>query len=82
MSGQMVPYDIFMAIANRVGKDRRGGFVYKRDDKGRDVVNRDLYKDYIESTILDFLPVVETTGKIIDDDLPQIANIYLTNKKS
>jgi type I restriction enzyme M protein len=81
MSGQMVSYDIFMAIANKVGRDRRGGFVYKRDEKGKDIVKRELYQTYAKSTILDFLPTVETSGKIVDDDLPQIADLYI-NKGS
>jgi type I restriction enzyme M protein len=80
MSGQIAPYEIFMAVANKVGKDRRGGIVYKRDNNGRDIVRRELYKTFIESTIIDFLPVVETTGKIIDDDLPQIANLFTIKK--
>lgn len=78
MSGQMVTYDIFMANVKKVGKDRRGNFVYKKDEKGREIVNRELYKPFAESTILDFLPVVETTGRIVDDELPQIAELFLT----
>lgn len=81
MSGQMKPYDIFMANVKKVGKDRRGGFVYKKDEKGREIVNRDLYKPFAESTILDFLPVVETTGRIVDDELPQVANEFLKTQK-
>lgn len=77
MSGQFKPYEIFMAIANKVGKDRRGAFIYKRDEKGRDIVKRELYPAFAQSTILDFLPVVETSGKIVDDDLPKIAQLFL-----
>lgn len=82
MSGQMAQYEIFMTVVNKVGKDRRGGFIYKRDDKGRDIVKRDLYKVFAESTILDFLPAVETTGKIVDDELPQVANLFHQLKRN
>ena len=77
MSGKMKSYDIFMAIANKVGKDRRGIFIYKRDEKGREILRRELYHDFAKSTILDFLPIVETSGKIVDDDLPKIADLYI-----
>lgn len=81
MSGQMAQYDIFMANVKRVGKDRRGNFIYKKDEKGREIVDRTLYKPFAESTILDFLPAVETTGRIVDDELPIVANTFSKNKK-
>lgn len=76
LSGQMKVYPIYLAIADKVGKDRRGGFVYKKDKQGREILNRDLYEPFAQSTILDFLPIVETTGRIIDDELPRIANLF------
>lgn len=81
MSGQIAPYDIFMANVKKVGKDRRGNFIYKKDEKGKEIVDRSLYKPFIESTILDFLPVVETTGRIVDDELPVVSEIYLKKCK-
>jgi type I restriction enzyme M protein len=81
MSGEMVTYDIFMANVKKVGKDRRGGFIYKKDEKGRELVNRELYKPFAESTILDFLPVVETTGRIVDDELPIVAEMFKKGKQ-
>lgn len=76
MSGQMKSYNIYMAIANKVGKDRRGSFIYKRDERGKDIVRRELYQNYTKSNILDFHPIIETSGKIVDDDLPKIAEIF------
>jgi type I restriction enzyme M protein len=70
-------YEIFMAIANAVGKDRRGKIIYKRDKEGREIVNRDMYPHSRDSTVLDFLPMVEPSGRIADDDLPTIAQLYL-----
>lgn len=76
LSGQTKEYPIFMAIANKVGKDRRGGFIYKRDEQGREILRREMYESFAQSTILDFLPVVETTGRIVDDDLPKISSLF------
>jgi type I restriction enzyme M protein len=77
MSGQMRPYKIFMASPKTVGKDRRGNFIFKRDNQGREIINRTLYKPFSESTILDFLPTVDTAGRIVDDELPLVANEFL-----
>jgi type I restriction enzyme M protein len=79
MSGKMKPYEIFMASPKTVGKDRRGNFIFKRDNQGRDIINRNLYKPFSESTILDFLPPVDTAGRIVDDELPLVANEFLKN---
>ena len=81
MSGEMVTYDIFMANVKKVGKDRRGEFVYKKDERGKEIVNRELYKPFAESTILDFLPIVETTGRMVDDELPVVADLFLKSQK-
>ena len=81
MSGEMASYKIFMANVKKVGKDRRGNFIYKKDERGREIVDRSLYKPFAESTILDFLPTVETTGRIVDDELPKVAETYLKIKR-
>ena len=81
MSGEMATYKIFMANVKKVGKNRRGNFIYKKDEKGRDIVDRSLYKHSAESTVIDFLPIVETTGRIVDDELPKVADLYLINKR-
>mgnify|MGYP000899713303 CR=1 FL=1 len=80
MSGKMIEYDIFMANVKKVGKDRRGSIVFKKDDIGREIVDRSLYKPFAESNLLDFLPIVETTGRIIDDELPIVASLYYSEK--
>lgn len=84
LTDQPYDYKIFMAIANTVGKDRRGKIIYKRDKQGREIVNRDLYPRFRDSTILDFLPAVEPSGRIADDDLPTIAQFYseITNARN
>lgn len=82
LSGQLKVYPVFMAIANKIGKDRRGGFIYKKDKQGREILKRELYEPFSKSTILDFLPPVETTGRLVDDDLPKIAFMFHQFQKS
>lgn len=77
-------YPIFMAIAKKVGKDRRGNYTHKRDRDGRILDHfrpfegQDLYERYRNSTVVDFLPEVDEHGRMRDDDLPFIAQAYHT----
>ena len=82
VSNKQTDYPIFMAIAKAVGKDRRGNIIYKRDKEGREVIRRDLYEAYSSSTVINFPPIVETTGRVIDDDLPEIARLFAVKYKA
>ncbi len=82
ISGKSTDYDIFMAIAKKVGKDRRGNVIFKRDPDGtelthfRDFQGRDLHQEYKDAGVFDFLPEVDEYGRMVDDDLPFIADAY------
>lgn len=80
MSGQMKAYDIFMASPKTVGKDRRGQFIYRKDNQGKEILKRELYADFSTSTILDFLPPIDTSGRVVDDELPAVANEFLKHQ--
>lgn len=82
LAGQVGDYPIFMAIANSIGKDRRGKTIYVRDPQGRDVVRQDLYEIYRDSTIVDYFPTVEPSGRIVNDDLPAIARYYAERRSN
>ena len=77
LSGRSADYPIFMAIAKKVGKDRRDNRTYKRDRDGRvldhfrdvGVVGEDLHEVSTIATVLDFAPEVDQYGRMIDDDL-------------
>ena len=82
LSGKAKDYPIFMAIAKSVGKDRRDNQIYKRDREGRlldhfrNANGQDLHVAYLKATVLDFLPLVDQYGRMVDDDLPFIARAY------
>ncbi len=76
LSGEVTDYPIFMAMAKFIGKDRRGQALYVRDPEGREVVRQDLYAVYRDSTLLDYYPMVEPSGRIVSDDLPAIARRF------
>ena len=82
LSGQPSDYPIFMALAKKVGKDRRDNRVFKRDADGRVLDHfrskdgEDLHAAWRISSVLDFLPYVDEHGRMLDDDLPFIASAY------
>ncbi|MDB5776783.1 MAG: methylase [Herbaspirillum sp.] len=82
LAGTPKDYPIFMAIAKKVGKDRRGNHIHKRDKEGRVLdqfrkfEGQDLYEISRRSTVLQFEPEVDEHGRMIDDDLPFIAKAY------
>ena len=70
-------YQVFMAIAESVGKDRRGAQVFERDEEGAEI----LFNETQEKAI--YLPsgeLVSRTRKVrvkhLDDDLPKISAAY------
>lgn len=78
LSGEISDHPIFMAIAGSVGKDRRGGVVFVRDRDGKEILRPDLYETVRTSTLLDYPPTVEPGGRIVNDELPRIADLYRT----
>jgi type I restriction enzyme M protein len=69
-------YPVFMAVAEKVGFDRRGSKLYKRSPEGEEL-SKDV--EEIETITVGRRKVIRTLrrkAKIIDDDLPVIANRY------
>lgn len=70
-------YDVFMAIAEKLGKDRRGNPIYLRDEDGAELLF-DTETQYI-ITKKDGTSEVKTRReklKQLDDDLPKITEAY------
>ena len=70
-------YEVFMAIAETVGKDRRGVPVYKRDDDGAEM----LFDDKKEVLLRDNIGNAKLLSrkarvKKLDDDLPEVSFAY------
>lgn len=80
LSGELPDYQVFMAKARKVGKDRRGNVIFVTDLEGREIVKKDLYETFKKSTILDFMPIVDLSGRIVNDELPKIASAFLSLK--
>ncbi len=70
-------YDVFMAIAEKLGKDRRGNPIYHRDEDGAEL----LYEIFTEYLVLNRdgkkqLKSRKEKTKKLDDDLPLITDAY------
>lgn len=70
-------YDVFMAIAEKVGKDRRGNVIFERDEEGAELLFLDN-KEWISYNSQGELVTHHRTERIkhVDDDLPKISKAY------
>lgn len=70
-------YDVFMAIAEKLGKDRRGVPIYVRDEDGAEISYpteiKYLGKNEKKETVVKSR---KENIKQLDDDLPRIVNAY------
>lgn len=72
----MNDYEVFMAVANHIGHDKRGNITYVRDRKGNEIVEEveEQVKEYEDGK-----PVYrrqKTQKKVIDDNTLQIAQAF------
>lgn len=70
-------YDVFMAIAEKLGKDRRGVPIYVRDEDGAEILfeSEKKYLAYNEQGKT-YVKSRKEKIKMLDDDLPKIVNAY------
>ncbi|MEC4050923.1 N-6 DNA methylase [Flavobacterium sp. SUN046] len=70
-------YEVFMAIADRLGKDRRGNPIYLRDEDGAELLFETL-TEYLFTKKDGSQQVKSRKEKIkqLDDDLPKISDAY------
>ncbi|MGH3967628.1 MAG: N-6 DNA methylase, partial [Mycobacterium sp.] len=76
-AGQL-EYPIFMATTERIGHDKRGNVLYRRTDKGEDVLltRAETVAEIDSETGEEVLRTVEVQERQIDDDLPEVATAY------
>ena len=75
-------YDVFMAIVEKVGKDRRGVPIYEKDDDGAELLFPHT-KEWIGYTDSGREIVRRRSERIkhLDDDLPKVAEAYQRYKE-
>jgi type I restriction enzyme M protein len=72
-------YSAFMAITEKVGKDKRGNTIYRRTAAGDDIViaRTETVVDVEPDTGEKVLREAEVKELLVDDELPEVADAYL-----
>ena len=74
-------YDIFMAIVDKVGKDRRGVPIYRRDEDGAELLFDDNKEWMVYENGREMVKSRKVRVKKLDDDLPEVKIAYLQYKE-
>ncbi|SHN22670.1 methylation-associated defense system DNA methyltransferase MAD2 [Actinacidiphila paucisporea] len=70
------PYPVFMAVAEKVGFDRRGNELYKREPNGDIVVETTVKMERLRIRGKEVTRPLKRVKPVIDNDLPVIAEKY------
>jgi len=82
-SRQMKNYDIFFAMVDKIGHDKRGATIFKRDDEGNELLipeTNDLHINHISDGTLTIQNVPKK--KLIDDQTEAVADTFLKWKRT
>ena len=79
--GRRKDYPVFMAVAERVGFDRRGNTLYKRSPDGEEILEDHEDIERIRTNGHFVIRKLRRKKKVVDDDLPLIAAAYLEFRK-
>lgn len=74
--GQKQDYPVFMAVAEKVGFDRRGNTLYKRQPDGEEILVEKSYEEKVRIGGKLEIRTLHRKERILDDDLPDIAAAY------
>ena len=75
-AGRFNDYEVFMAVANHIGHDKRGNVTYVRDSQGNEIVEEveETLKEYREGRGI--YTTQRTQRKVVDDNTLQIAQEF------
>lgn len=69
-------YPVFMAVAEKVGFDRRGNTLYERHPDGEEKVIEEEVEERIRINGHNVVRKLKRRSKVLDDDLPKIAKAW------
>ena len=75
-SGIITPYSIFMAMIEKVGHDRRGYTLFKRDEDGNEIWEYSNMLEIDENAEGDVVYKTESPNRIIDDQSGEVPTIF------
>ena len=77
-TGQMADYNIYMAIIDKIGHDKRGNTLFKRDNDGNEIMvpeKQNIYK-LDETSSGSKTAQMESREKVVDDQTILVPNIF------
>jgi type I restriction enzyme M protein len=74
--GAKQDYSVFMAVAEKVGFDRRRNTLYKRSPDGEEILEEVEHKERVRVGGRSIVRTLKRKEKIVDNDLPEIAEAY------
>ena len=71
-------YPVFMAVAEKIGHDKRGNLIYRRTADGEDALVKrvETIAEIDQETGAEVMREVEVTERQIDDELGEVAMAY------
>lgn len=77
ITGQMADYQIFMAMVDRVGHDKRGNPIFKRDNDGNEILFPDVQLMGLDALADGTLTTkIESKKKVIDDQTTFVVEAF------
>ena len=77
-NGLMADYNIYMAIVDKIGHDKRGNTLFKRDEEGNEIMvpeKQNVYK-LDETSLGDKTAQMQSREKVVDDQTMLVPNIF------
>ena len=78
LAAAKLEYPIFMAVAEKVGHDKRGNLIYRRTETGDDVLvtKTDTIAEIDRDTGDEILRDITVSERLIDDELPEVSTAF------
>lgn len=72
-------YPLFMAVAEKIGHDKRGNVIFRRTEDGEDALVKrvEAVTEIDQEAGVEVLREIEVTDRQVDDELPEVATAYL-----
>ena len=75
-SGMMADYNVFMAMVEKIGHDKRGNPIFKRDQEGNEILISDTNYVSVQDEMGDQVISHEQRKKIVDDHTPEVSVVF------
>lgn len=72
-------YPLFMAVAEKIGHDKRGNLIYRRTADGEDALVQtvETVAEIDQMSGAEVMRQMEVTDRQVDDELPEVAEAYI-----